>query len=263
MNELEMVHSLQPLGNDEIAASAPVRLSSPPALHVRDTIRRPILRRRLLLVFAMLVALISVGTSGAIAINRAVTNHDFTSDAPVVTRSVAPSDAHWAKPGEHYLNLQSQGIYRVFREETAGIPLPPGDTYRSVYGSWIWQLTYPGRTQHTRTEIHAEATHEALVAWFRYWVVATPHERAKVAPIVKRLAASPALDQTLGDPISETDSQRATRAFNEALAGDQSGIVDWIRGREFVVTPEAAASFRNPRGFKPRVRFESTTSRWP
>ena len=253
MNELKMVHSIQPLSNDEIAASAPVRVSAPPAVSVQQTIRQPMLRRRLVLVFTTLVALIGIGTSGAIAINRVVTNQDFTADAPVVTRSIAPSDAHWAQAGEHYLNLQSPGIYRVFREETTGIPIPPGSTYRSVYGSWIWQLTYPGRTQHTRTEIHAEATHEALGAWFRYWVAATPRERAKVIPIMKRLAASPALDQTLGDPIGETDSQRATRAFDEALGGDQRGMAEWIRGRTFVVSPEAAASFRNPRGFRPRV----------
>lgn len=139
MNELKMVHSLQPLDNDEIAASAPIRLSAPPTVPVRDLTRQPTLRRRLVLVAAMVVALVTVGTSGAIAINRVVTNQDFTSDAPVVTPKVAPSDAHWAKPGEHYLNLQSPGIYEVFRQETAGIPIPPGSTYRSVYGSWIWR----------------------------------------------------------------------------------------------------------------------------
>lgn len=169
------------------------------------------------------------------AIPSAIDDPDFSANGPLVTSRIVPDGAHWADSGEHELNLQSPQIHTVFREETRNIPLPPGATYNKTYGKWISILTSPGMTQHTRTEIRAEATGEAVNVWFRYWLSATPAERKATATAMEQVTTSPYLDRTLGDVMVPfaPETVRAKQTLAAASAGHTAPMQEWIQQHSF------------------------------
>ena len=234
MNDpLLLIKQLNPLSTEELAASAPSRIHNPPdhLLPATDdnkvSARRT--RRTVLGTLIATVALVGVGgTTVAVCSQLSDVEPDFSTTGPVVTERIAPSDARWANPGEPELNLQAPLIHTVFRKETRTIPLPPGATYKKVYGKWIAGLTSPGMTQHTRTEIRAEATHEALNSWFRFWLSATPAQRKATSQAMKQVTTSPYLDRTLGEPIGDADSERVRRILVQARAGNPGPMREWL-----------------------------------
>lgn len=217
---------------DEIALGAPERLKAPPVPMGGSKPPAPRRYRGRVLGAALIgAALVGVGGTAVAISNATDADPQFTDSGPLVTGRIAPSDARWANPGEPELNLQSPLIRNVFRQETRDIPLPPRMAYGQVYGNWIRDLTGPGTTQHTRTEIRAEALQEALLSWFRYWLSATPAQQSESVSAIEGIITSPDFDRTLGEPTGDPDSARVGGALAAAQAGDPGPMREWISER--------------------------------
>lgn len=234
MNDpIVMLKRLNPGSNLELAQEAPARMYAAPEVSSKPPSGRS---RGWKILGTFLVAATLAGIGGtAVATNHeeVFVDPDFSANGPLITERIAPLGARWADPGEPELNLQSPLIHNVFAEETAKIPLPPGASHQKVYGQWIADLTSPGMTQHTRTEIRAEANREALGAWFRYWLSATRAERKQTASAMQQVVASPYLNRSGGEiyiPFA-FETEQVQRALDAAKAGDTTLMRRWAKPR--------------------------------
>jgi hypothetical protein len=90
-------------------------------------------------------------------------------------------------PGQELLNLSDPGIAQIVRQQTVGVPLPPGKTWQPVLAQYPIPLEDGAKSEAQLAVITEGVEGYAQCTWESYWLDGSTPARAAAAAVIAQI----------------------------------------------------------------------------
>jgi hypothetical protein len=171
-------------------------------------------RRRRPLIVALIATAIAVPTMAATAVaTGGIHTGFFPSPSQAGTELI---------PGQELLNLSDPGIVAVVRQQTVGVPLPPGKTWRPVLARYPIPLQDGARSDAQLEVITQGVEGYAQCTWESYWLGGDTSVRAAAAAVITAIPTWRSFDHrdAVGKQLIDEEISQLQRGDGTLLRQD-------------------------------------------